>query len=271
MTVAMMDPEEHREFNQINSGQERMIRVGDLRIDQHYQRNLKDGWARAIADNWDQFLYDPMDVSLREDGSMYVMDGQHRLAALRMLGYEDQMVVCRVFTGLTLAMEARRFNTQGNRKPLNAQEQFRSRLFEGQAAELAVDQCIRMAGFLLNYSGSETANGRVVCVGSLLSVYRSGGADHLLDSLNVIAAGFGRENGPSAKTVSGISAFLRKHGERADRTRLLTVMKQTTADQIERDTADMQRVMGFPPKDAYRRVLIKLYNARLSADRRIEE
>jgi hypothetical protein len=50
---------------------------------------------RQIARHWDWDLCLPLVVSRRADGSLYVIDGQHRLAAARIRGDIDHLRRCR--------------------------------------------------------------------------------------------------------------------------------------------------------------------------------
>ena len=61
--------------------------IADLQIDESYQRSIDTGPSQSlvkrIARDWDWGLCQPLNVAKREDGSLWVIDGQHRLAAAR--------------------------------------------------------------------------------------------------------------------------------------------------------------------------------------------
>lgn len=61
------------------------IGLDRLRIDERYQRPTDSGKSRQIirrmTERWDWRLCQPLAVSRREDGGLYVVDGQHRLEA----------------------------------------------------------------------------------------------------------------------------------------------------------------------------------------------
>ena len=80
------------------------IPLADLRIDPHYQRPLNEKKSRQIAQRFEPASASALAVSRREDGSLWVMDGQHRLAAMRSLGHP--LALCLVYQGLTLQQEA---------------------------------------------------------------------------------------------------------------------------------------------------------------------
>ncbi len=62
--------------------------IPDLHIDESYQRSIDNGPSQAlvrrIAVGWDWSLCQPLIVAKRDDGTLYVIDGQHRLAAARL-------------------------------------------------------------------------------------------------------------------------------------------------------------------------------------------
>jgi hypothetical protein len=61
-----------------------------LLIDESYQRSLEAANSqtliRRIAMHWDWGLCQPLFVARRADGSLYVVDGQHRLEAAKLRG-----------------------------------------------------------------------------------------------------------------------------------------------------------------------------------------
>lgn len=58
-----------------------MVPVEDLYIDDSYQRPVQNH-AQTIAQEWDDMKCDPLKINYRENGKLYVWDGQHRLIAL---------------------------------------------------------------------------------------------------------------------------------------------------------------------------------------------
>ena len=61
--------------------------IPDLHIDPTYQRSIDTAPSqtliRRIAVHWDWGLCQPLTVAKRDDGMLYVIDGQHRLAAAK--------------------------------------------------------------------------------------------------------------------------------------------------------------------------------------------
>lgn len=97
------------------------IEVSRLSIDESYQRATDSSKSRSlifrIAQGWNWHLCQPLVVSRRLDGSLFVIDGQHRLTAALTRG-DIPHLPCVVVTGQQGEDEARTFvdlNTQRQR------------------------------------------------------------------------------------------------------------------------------------------------------------
>ena len=89
-----------------NPGVERAISTTKLSSGQPYQRPIDENVVDRLIRNWDERLLDPLVVSFRE-GRFYVVDGQHRISAMRkMNGSADIIVPCKVYSGLSYEQEA---------------------------------------------------------------------------------------------------------------------------------------------------------------------
>src|SRR5438094_4558254 len=82
------------------------LRVDSLQIDHAYQRPLNAQWARWLAQNWDDRMLGVMTASERSDGSVWLLEGQHRSAALVAVGLGERRVPVIVFKNLSLKEEA---------------------------------------------------------------------------------------------------------------------------------------------------------------------
>ncbi len=65
-----------------NPGVERSIHTGRLTSGRPYQRPVNPKEVDRLIREWDERLLDPVTVSFR-DGKFYVVDGQHRISAMR--------------------------------------------------------------------------------------------------------------------------------------------------------------------------------------------
>lgn len=251
----------------------RRVKVKEINIDHgEYQRIPRPNWVRKIKGNFDAFLLDPVTLSERIDGSLWAMDGQHRLTALVELGMEDQEVDAIVYRGLTIEQEARRFNTQGYRLGLTPGEQFRAELREGNPSATIIAAIVGGSGFGLNLtSKNDRAHGRITAVATLKKIQRKYRSDLLTEALGALADGFGTELGPRGETIHGVAMFLRKyagHGK-YDRKRLVAGMRMSNLGGLETEAMVLAKTIGVTGATATGIALLRRYNANLRAQNRL--
>lgn len=241
---------------------EEMVRASDLAIDPTYQREVRPSWVAAIADGFDPFLLDPLLVSRRRDGVLAVMDGQHRLLAIRRIGYGDQMVPCLVYDNLPIDQEARRFNTQDARRALKPQQRMRSLLVEGDPDALTVDAEVRRAGFRINLVDGDCSDGQICAVSALFKIVRDAKPGDLREVLELVRDGFGTGEGPRYFVLAGIARFHAKYRGRYDRARLVEAMRRMTLSRLAAEGTDYGRVAKVTTAEGVGRALVAAYNHR---------
>ena len=98
----------------------------------YYQRNLNANRVKRIAAEFDERIANAPKVSYR-DGHYYVFDGQHTIAARKLLNNNcDLNIVCKVYSGLTEQQEALLFAQQtGVSAPLTAGAKMRAKIRGG--------------------------------------------------------------------------------------------------------------------------------------------
>jgi hypothetical protein len=167
-----------------------------LLIDETYQRSLEvessQTLIRRIAMYWDWGLCQPLFVARRADGGLYVVDGQHRLAAALLRGDVHQLP-CVVSHFDDAKQEAAAFvalNQQ--RRPLNALDLFKAALAAGDMEACQVVQCLQDAGLRIASTTNLMAikPGAVANVGGLQRCYRTYGIQVLSASLQVLARAY---------------------------------------------------------------------------------
>jgi hypothetical protein len=170
-----------------------------LLIDESYQRSLEvdnsQSLIRRIAMYWDWGLCQPLFVARRGDGGLYVVDGQHRLAAARLRGDIAQLP-CVVSHFDSAEMEAAAFvalNQQ--RRPLNALDLFKAALAAGDMEASQIKLCLEDAGLKLSNHANTLLmkEGHVANVGGLQRCYRTYGIVVLGTSLKVLAAAYTKQ------------------------------------------------------------------------------
>lgn len=158
-----------------------------IRIDMPYQRIPNERRVREMAANFDPDLLNPLHVSDRGDGFYYCFDGGHRVAMLRLLGWQDQLVPCLRYLHLTYEDEADLF-VELNRKPQRPSTltTFRGAVEAKKPWALAIMQEVQAVGFFVKWKHGERGRGAVQAVGSLERIYRWGGTEQLRTVLQTI-------------------------------------------------------------------------------------
>lgn len=192
------------------------------------QRGLNAKW---VADQVP--LFDPEGigypvVNRSADGKLYVIDGQHRIALLRAVGWADQQVECEIYDGLNgqeMAEEFLRRNTKINIKTF---DKFRIRITAEDAVALAIEKIVERSGLILS---SRLREGHVQCVAAMEKVYRGGNlgisseprrARALSLSLGTILAAWGKSvTGLNGSIVEGLGLLFLRYGDKIDQATLV--------------------------------------------------
>lgn len=170
-----------------------------LHVDPAYQRGVDSGQSQAlirrIAQHWDWGLCQPLAVAKRDDGSLWVVDGQHRLAAAR-LRSDIYDLPCVVSPSGGIRDEAASFVAMNRtRKPLTALELFRGAVASGDANALALMRVLSDVGFSLapHLTAASWKPRQLGNVVPLQAALREHGEARLARALRILDAAFGDE------------------------------------------------------------------------------
>lgn len=200
----------------------------ELRIDDSYQRSIDTGPSRAlinqIASKWDWRMCLPLVVSRRSDGAMYVIDGQHRLAAAKMR-QDIQYLPCCVFVFESVAEEAAMFVAMNRaRRAINRLDDFHAAQASGNEEALAIKGLIEAVGFTVSRkTGSGAwAPGEVAFTSAIGKARRRYGERVVMTALEIMAEAFkGERLIVGSPVFTGICAMLGDQDLNPDRGRLL--------------------------------------------------
>ncbi len=264
------------EKDQVGRGHNRqfqMILASEIRVDHSYQRKLNDRDVKDIATNfnWDDFgvLY----VSKRSDGSYWILDGQHRLAALRMLDLLDSLVPCYIYEGMTLGDEARRFaGLNMDRSPVRPIYGFNALVTGEQVEANAIEKVVDRVGFEVWNGRGKAGDGEISAVVALRTVYRAGGDAELEEVLAVIKAAWGDDHdGIQADVILGVQTFLRRYKDQVSKTRLLKALADCKPGALQSEGRAMYRARFCDMRTGVARAIVAEYNRKLKSQNRLPE
>lgn len=149
------------------------LRISDLKVPERSQRKFIKSHAENIYKNFDNNQFTPLIVSIR-DGVYWVIDGQHRLYAVKKCFGEDRLVECKIITSLTEELECDLFGKiNTNQKSLNSADKIKTDFYAGNPKIIAlVDICNRNGvelGFENDNRGKK--DGRIIAIKALADTY----------------------------------------------------------------------------------------------------
>lgn len=177
----------------------RWVPIQVMRVSPLAQRELNAAWVDAIAADFRLEDLGVPTVNYR-GGFFYVVDGQHRVEALKAIGWGDQQLQCWTYAGLTEEEEAEKFLVLNNRLTVATFSQFKVAVQAGRPTESAINDIVQAEGLKISRDKNE---GSIMAVAALRMVYEQGGAEDLAWTLRVIREAYGTP-GFHAHVIRGI-------------------------------------------------------------------
>lgn len=191
----------------------RWVPISMMRVSPVAQRELNQSRVNKLAANFDLEQLGTPTVSKR-DGWFYIVDGQHRIAALKEIGWGDQQVQCWTYDGLTEAEEAEKWLVLNDVLTQSAYDKFARGVVAGREKECDIDRIVRAQG--LAVSRNHNTEGAISAVGTLTRIYDRSGPAVLARTLRIIRDAYG-DAGFEAAIIDGIGLLCaRYNGELED-------------------------------------------------------
>jgi hypothetical protein len=184
------------------------IPISELQIYPAAQREYDSAQAARIAAKFDIEKMGYPVVS-RRGGAYYIVDGQHRIAALKMLGCLNDKVECEVYEDLSEVEEAELFLGRNERRGVRAPDKFRVGITAKRETELEITKIVESCGL---YISTTTADGSVRAVQTLRKIYKNFGGEVLRRTLMIIRDAYG-STGFDANVLNGISLVCQRYGD----------------------------------------------------------
>ena len=196
-----------------------------MRVSPLAQRELNQGRVDRLAADFDLEQLGTPTVNLRE-GHWYVIDGQHRIEALKQIGYDDQHVQCWAYRGLSDVEEAEKFLKLNDVLSVSAFAKFKVGVQAGRPEECDIDKIVRHAGLHVAQGGG---HGAIAAVGTLRRIYQRGGPACLSRTLSIVDNSFG-DPGLEALVIDGIGLICHRYnGDLSDEQAITALSKSSTS------------------------------------------
>lgn len=247
---------------------ESLVKVSDLYLDTTYQRLPNEVKVSNIARNFDPDAFGVVICSAREDGIIAVIDGGHRIAALRLLGLENKQINALVYFNLSIEDEARIFTliNQDRTKPKTAD------IFKAQVA--ANDTVASGLNDILNRLGlkptNAPGNNYIRGIGTVKEIYKNAGERNTYDALYALKEAFGNHSSSfNVDAVTALAIIFKRYGQLMNMDRLiLTLKKFGSMDSLINHAKIINMRNSQPIKyTTLPFIIIDSYNSKLRANR----
>lgn len=190
----------------------RWVPIHSMKVSPLAQRELNEAWVDRLASEMRLEDLGYPTVSLR-DGIHYIIDGQHRVEALRKLGFGNERIECWTYAGLTEEQEADKFLVLNNKLTIGTMDRFLVAVTAGREIESDIERIVRAHGLTIS---NQRTPGAIGAVGTLRRIYTRGGAVTLARTLEVAWQSYG-DPGLVAPVLDGIGLLCQRYNGQLDK------------------------------------------------------
>lgn len=220
-----------------NPGVDRELHTDRLTSGLPYQRPVDQKEVDRLIREWDERLLEPVIVSFR-DGKFYVVDGQHRISAMRkMNGGKGIMINCKVYSGLTYEQEAAFcYKLDKAKKRLSLSQATNALSESGEDAEITeIRQLTENCGFVWALGKSRGKTGEIVSTRALVNAYRLLGGAAFVRMMNLLWDTWeGDPRSLTAAILSGMALFVKTYETEINDKTFVSRLSQADPDEINR-------------------------------------
>lgn len=271
--MANLSPAASKGLDLDSMGTAEVIAIAAINIDEDYQRDLRHTFVNQIARNYDIVKAGPILVNERVDGSLWCVDGQHRMMGADQAGEEE--IFAHVTHGLTKQEEAELRLARNDRKSDNVYEKFRTRLVMGDVKAHSMVELARQHGTQLNLSVNAHKGVNALVTAELL--YDAGGGNgvwlgRVLRFLNeTFDSNLGGQN-VSANMLKAVAWFIDRHAAQGE-ARLKELRERVARlgmEDLDRKARAHKAINGGSDWVNYYRTLVETYNSGRSDKNKLE-
>jgi hypothetical protein len=199
----------------------RWVPIEDMRVSPLAQREINQARVDKIAASFDLEQIGTPTVNHR-DNHYFVIDGQHRIEALKLIGWGDQKVQCWTYEGLSEQEEAEKFLKLNDTLAVSAIAKFRVGVQAGRETECDINRIVMSHGLRVTL---DKGDGAIGAVGTLTRVYNRAGARVLSRTLHIVSEAYG-DAGLQAEVIDGIGHLCDRYNGELDDERTIQVLKK---------------------------------------------
>lgn len=241
----------------------------DLRVN---TRPVDNAWVERHVPIFNPEALGVLAVSARLDGTMVVLDGQHRAELCRRAGH-DQPVLCRVYEGLTVQQEAVLFRALNDGRQVQPIYKFLARVTEGEPVAVAISQVVESLGWKIHDQNGPTSINAVVALEKIHSGDRRSDEPDLgavFTTLNLVTESWGhRPEAVNGQVLQGVGAVIRRYGDAVQIPELAKRLASYPGGPIGLlgDARGLRGYQGGSVANCISEVVVKRYNERRRSHR----
>lgn len=188
------------------------VPLGKMQVlSRHAQRaKLNESRVNYLLTNFDLDRIGFPVLNERSDGTYYILDGQHRVEALKRWlgpGNEKQQIECEVFRGLDDAQESAMFLALNDTLRVSVFDKFKASVNANFPDQVHIQNLVKGAGLCISL---DKVPGAVGAVGTLERVYRRSDGDTLARALRIIRDSFG-DAGFRSQVIDGFGHLCQRY------------------------------------------------------------
>jgi hypothetical protein len=231
-----------------------------------YARPLSAGRLNRLRREWDPFACGALVLSRRYDGSIWIIDGNHR----RVVAYEKGItqLPAMLFADLERPREADLYTKLGTVLGQTPLTRFQSKIIAGDAAAMDILRIVESQDLRINIAASHYAPGYIQAVARVEWIYARGGPEALDWVLGVLVDAWdGERDSLTELMLEGVFQFWLRYADAVD-VDMLTGMLQGMGVQALNDRADaiLHRI-AISTQAALGRAMEEVWNQRFPASR----
>ena len=241
----------------------RMVKLSAILVDPLYQRELNQSKVEKILKHWNYDLVNAPKLSLRADGKVYVINGQHTVAALKIHEGEDAPILCKVYRGLSWEEEKDLFIQQnGITSDPTTFEKLRAEFNGGNVEVRDMVEAAAEAGVQVTFKTKGDAFARCKAHSALMSMYKTLPRADYVNALQLITAAWkGQTESYQAGFIKGMTNIFKKYKGQFRYADMVKALEKNTPSFYIREAKDLNGQLG----NRFEKLFIREYNKRRTA------
>lgn len=236
-----------------------MVKVADLHVDPLIQRRLSPDRVNGLAQKYNADAVGVLTASRRDDGKYYLLDGQHRQAALLLLNKGQEEVQVKAFQGLSRGEEGVLFRLLNNTKRPQPVDLFKVKLIEQDPLAIQMFKLLTKYDWKLR---SGVKDGSFMAIKTLEKLFAID-ADLAETAVNILCGAWGNRTGTlNDGLLGGMGKLLLHRGDEIDGSRMIKMLEAVPKGprEVINKAATMREALSMTVPGSVAYVLIDIYN-----------